>query len=522
MPNKRKSMKQIRKIIEMSLSDRSFSIREISRATGISRPTVSEYLQKIQDKFKTPAEIEGLNDTELKKALDIQNPVLLNTEENGKLIDWLTQNISRLNQRNYTRLLLHEDYIGEVSHGLSYSQFCFVISQVFQEPKESGLLSHVAGDKLYIDYTGQKLHWKDESGLSHKEEIFLAVLGASGFLFSQPSPSQKQEDLGESLENCFWRLGGVPRAVVPDALKSAVIKNDPYDPMINSHFQKIMDHYGSICLPARSRRPKDKALVEASVKLVYHRILARLKDKVFRDRDHLLTWWQEQVDRINEQAFQKLPGSRRSRFDEIDSPALGSLPEQKLDLVRVLNQQVVSTGVVFVPQDQTSYSVPFSLQGCKIEALVYSDSIEIWHENQLKALHKRQPGAGKVILKEHLPPDHRWYEHKDLDELIRTLRFKGNNMDRYMEEVQKSHGHEEQTWKYFRGLLKLADQYPLRIDAACRIALREKSLRLDQLKKILREEIDIQMVSDEEKNFDLPFHENVRGPEYYLQREALS
>jgi predicted XRE-type DNA-binding protein len=97
MPNKRKSMKQIRKIIEMSLSDRSFSIREISRATGISRPTVSEYLQKIQDKFKTPAEIEGLNDTELKEALDIQNPVLLNTEENGKLIDWLTQNISRLN-----------------------------------------------------------------------------------------------------------------------------------------------------------------------------------------------------------------------------------------------------------------------------------------------------------------------------------------------------------------------------------------------------------------------------------------
>jgi hypothetical protein len=140
----------------------------------------------------------------------------------------------------------------------------------------------------------------------------------------------------------------------------------------------------------------------------------------------------------------------------------------------------------------------------------------------MQASHARQPGAGKVILKEHLPPGHNWYEEKNLDELIRTLRFKGKNMDRYMEEVRRTHSHEEQTWRYFQGLKKLSDKYPLRIDAACRLALKDESFRLEHLRKILHEELDIQMVSDEQRNFELPFHENVRGPEYFLLREAQS
>ena len=511
-------MNQVRKILELHLQAPPMSVRTIARATRVSRPVVKSYIDRLEIQPLTSDDLRGMSDGQLTEHLGLAAPAVQPTADNAVLLGWLGQNIARLQERGMTRRLLHEDYLKAHPEGLQYSQFCFVLKQQYQAPEASSLLEHKAGDKLYIDYTGQKAVWTDGAGVQHTEEVFLAVLGASGLLYSSPSFSQKQEDLAASVVSCFEFLGGVPLAVVPDCLKSAVLENDGWEARINPLFQQVMEHYKTVCLPARPKRPKDKALVEGAVNLVYRQILARLKPMVFDGRTQMLTWWRTQVDQINTLAFQKLPGSRQSRFEAIDQPVLKALPAEAFTLQTVGRQTVTATGVVYVPRDKTSYSVPYSLQGMKVEVLSFPDRIEVWHENQRVAVHPRQPDAGQVIQGEHRPPSHRWYQERDHQELIRSLSLRGPHVRSWSQEVARRCEHEDQAWQLMTGFTKLADKHLERIDTVCRLALKREQWELRNLKEILRSAEDLKLVESEQLGQELPFHENVRGPGYYQEQ----
>jgi len=513
-------MNQVRKILELHLQAQPMSLRTIARATGVSRPVVKSYIERLEGHPLDFVELEGMSDGQLNEYLGLEAPAVQSTPDNSVLLDWLASHVGRLQERGMTRRLLHEDYLRDHANGLQYSQFCFVLKQQYQAPESSSLLSHKAGDKLYIDYTGHKAVWVDGQGAGHTEEVFLAVLGASGRLYSTPSFSQKQEDLAASMVSCFEFLGGVPMAVVPDCLKSAVLENDGWEPMINPLFQQVMEHYRTVCLPARPKHPKDKALVEGAVNLVYRQILSRLKGMVFDDRAAMLAWWCVQVDRINLAAFQKLPGSRQSRFEVIDKPALKPLPATAFTLKAIHRQTVTATGVVYVPGDKTSYSVPYSLQGMKVEILSYPQSIEVWHENQRVAVHARQPQAGQVIQAEHRPPEHRWYQDRNKDELLRGLCLRGWHVTRWTQEVALRCQHEDQAWRLLMGFTKLADKNIERIDTVCRLAVKRQLWELRELKEILKSEEDLKLIESEQINQELPFHENLRGADYYQDQGA--
>lgn len=511
-------MNQVRKILELHLQVPPMSVRTIARVTGVSRPVVKGYLDRLEGHPLTLGKLNQMSDGQLTEHLGLTAPSVQITPDNAILLAWLGQNIARLQERGMTRRLLHEDYLGAHPGGLQYSQFCFVLKQQYQTPEASSLLEHKAGDKLYIDYTGQKAVWSDGDGVTHTEEVFLAVLGASGLLYSSPSISQKQEDLAASMVTCFEALGGVPLAVVPDCLKSAVLENDGWEPRINGLFQEVMEHYKTVCLPARPKHPKDKALVEGAVNLVYRQILARLKPMVFEDRRQMLAWWHSQVDRINALPFQKLPGSRHSRFEAIDKPVLKPLPAAAFTLQAVGRQTVTATGVVYVPRDKTSYSVPYSLQGMKVEVLSFPDRIEVWHENQRVAVHPRQPDAGQVIQGEHRPPSHRWYQDRNHQELLRGLCLRGPHVSRWSQEVALRCAHEDQAWRLLEGFTKLADGNIERIDTVCRLAVKRQQWELRDLRAILKSGEDQKLTETEQLGQELPFHENVRGPGYYQEQ----
>jgi len=226
MPQKRKSMKQIRKIIQLKLSNSSMSIRTIAQATNISRPVVKNYLELLARHPLTIELINTLTDTELLTHLGLDTPAVQETETNQKLFQWLEKHSTDLNTVGVTRILLHEKYLEDHPDGLQYSQFCFVLKQRFQGPEASTLLDHKAGDKMYVDYTGNKLIWIDTKGSEHTEEVYLSVLGASSYLYALPVPSQKMKDFCYATEQAFLFYGGTPRAIVPDCLKSAVLSND--------------------------------------------------------------------------------------------------------------------------------------------------------------------------------------------------------------------------------------------------------------------------------------------------------
>ena len=154
-------MNQVRKILELHLQTQPMSLRTIARATGVSRPVVKSYVERIEEHPLALAELEGMSDSQLSEHLGLDVPVVQSTPDNVRLLGWLETNIGRLQERGMTRLLLHEDYLRGNPDGLQYSQFCFVLKQQYQAPESSSLLSHKAGDKLYIDYTGHKAFWVD-------------------------------------------------------------------------------------------------------------------------------------------------------------------------------------------------------------------------------------------------------------------------------------------------------------------------------------------------------------------------
>jgi len=508
-------MKQIRKILHIKLNDGNASIRTIASATQISRPVVRNYIDLLETHPLTEEMLRTMNDETLKIHLGIEGPAVQETEENIILKAWLENHISELSKVGVTRRLLHEQYIDSHIDGLQYSQFCFVLKQRFQNPESSALLEHKAGDKMYIDFTGKKLIWKDTSGQEYTEEIFVSVMGASSMLFALPVPSQKMQDLAHATEQAFLFYGGVPKAVVPDCLKSAVLNHDGYESVTNPLFQRLMDHYDSVCLPARPLHPKDKPLVEGAVNQVYRQILARMSSLVFENRIAMLEWWQTAVRKINDTPFQKLPGSRQTRFDLTDKNALKALPSSCFDLTSVLNQTVQTTGVIFINDDKTSYSVPSSLQGKKVEVLVSATSVEIWYEGERKALHDRQPGAGKVICPAHRPKALQWYANRNLDELIRLIEPSGVHIALWARHVSSIAAHEDLAWLILQGMKKLINKYPDRLDTVSRLAIKREEYTLKALKRILKSEEDLALSESEQLTPELPLHENVRGSDYY-------
>lgn len=515
MSRPRKNMSEIRKIIKTSLLSPALSERQIALACNVSRPTVAKYLLQLKRNPLTIEQLDCMDNSALEKHLGLESPSIALTAENRILHQWLDSNINRLNEQHMTRRLLHEQYSSENPHALKYSQFCFILQQKTQKPEVSGMLSHKAGDKLYLDYTGKKFTWKEESGNSYVEEVFVATNGASSRFYALPVANQKQETFARATEKAFHHFGGVPNAVVTDCLKSAVIKNDGYEPEHNRLFERLLSHYGVVNIPARPRKAKDKAVVESTVNIVYRRIMARLNGKTFPDRQAMLKEWMKALSKANSEPLQKLSGNRMSRFEEIDRPALKPLPQTLFPLSSVLRQKVQKRLSVYVPEDKTYYSVPHTLQGKQVEVLVSTDTVEVWHENLCVATHLRIYRAGTVVNIEHLPENQKWYETRNIEESLRSASLYGTHVRSWAEKQVTIQPHEEIAFRLINGLLALARKYPERIDMVCRLGLKEESPTLKQLKQIIKSEEDLIETESEALGFSLPFHENIRGPQYY-------
>jgi transposase len=521
MSRPRKSMKHIRTICQTRLLMPEASIRYIAHVSRCSRPAARQYLELFKSHPITAAELESLNDQQLAQHLGIEARSIQETSENQRLGQWLDTNQQRLHEKHMTRRLLHEYYQAEAPNGLSYSQFCLVLQRRMREPEACGMFDHKAGDKLYIDFTGKKFDWQEENGPAHTEEVYLAVLGASSCFFALPVPNQKKETFAAATSEAFGYFGGVPHAVVPDCLKSAVLSHDGYEPVLNPLFQRLLDHYGVVSIPARPHHPKDKPVAETTVKIVYTRMLARLNGQSFSSRTAMLKAWMAELHNVNAAPFQKLPGSRMSRFEQIDKPALRPLPGHPFSLTDVLTQTVKTTLAVYVPADETAYSVPGALQGKTVEIVVTPSEIKVWHGNECHATHQRCPGSGKVINTEHLPTAQHWYATRNPGELIRAFQSQGHHLGRWASHILDTAEHEDIAWRVLDGLRGLVRKHPKRIDVACRLALPREAFTLKALRAILASGEDLTVTEQEALTAELPFHENIRGAAYF-ETEARS
>ena len=251
-------------------------IKSIASAFDVSRNTVRKYVRRYQESGLRLEQLMTMHEDKLQEMfLDDCNRSRKPSPRRVELDTLIPDYVKRLSRKGLTVKSLHEEYLREHPDGYKYSNFKRAVRQYRYQTRAVGHVEHAAGDQMYVDYAGDKLEIVDaETGEVRSVEVFVAILPCSHYTYCEAVWSQKKEDLIVACENALHFFGGAPMAIVPDNLKAAVTRSDRNEPVINEDFAAMAEFYDMAVFPARARRPKDKALVENAVKLMYRSVYA--------------------------------------------------------------------------------------------------------------------------------------------------------------------------------------------------------------------------------------------------------
>lgn len=513
MANTPISMSKIRHILQLHSQGRSKLL--ISQQTGIARNTIKKYLREFEQSGFTYSEINQLSDKDLEdlflspeeKPLKVKHQILFNL---FPLYD------KELRKKGMTRQILWQQYKTEHTDGVGRSQFNHYFAQWKKQVNPTMRMEHKAGDKLYVDFAGDKLQIIDkQTGEIQQVEVFVAILGASQLTYAEAVMTQQKEDFIAACENALHYYGGVPAAIVPDNLKSAVIKSSKYEPVINETFADFASHYNTAILPARAYRPRDKALVENAVRILYTRIYAKLKEKHFFSLDELNLAIRAELEVHNNLILTGRNYSRRQQFEEIERATLLPLPELRYELKKTLFVTVMKNGHVCLHADKHYYSVPYRFIGRKIKLMYSRHSVEIFYNYERIALHKRLKSPyNYTTQKEHLASSHRFVSEWTPERFLSWAHSIHEDVGLYILKILDRKQHPEQAYKSCVGVLGFAKKVGNeRLIKACQRALEYGIYNYKTIQKILENRLENQQ--EEQEQLQMPLHDNIRGEQYY-------
>jgi transposase len=520
LARKRIKMKKIRDIIKYKCTT-DMSERRIARALSISRPVVAEYWRRFKETGLSYEQANKMPDSELLGLLE--HSIKHKNDKYKILSGYFPYYVKELMKTGVTLQLLWQEYKEKYSDGCQYSQFCYHF-QMWRGASELTMhIEHKAGDKMFCDYAGTRMSIYDaEAGQENPVEVFIAILGASGLTYAEASLSQEKQEWIRSNERALWYFGGVPAAIVPDNLKAAVSKSDPYEPGINPGFDDFADYYGTVIIPARVRKARDKALVENAVKLVYQRVYAPLRNMKFYSLEELNQAIRELIDKHNTTLFQRLNYSRRDLFEQVEKRALKSLPKEKYPQRQIRYVTVQINYHVELREDKHYYSVPHwikkNIGKTKVKMVFDERVVALYYDNVRIAQHMRDKTPNRYTTEpDHMPSHHRVYVDWSPERIINWGRVYGEEVAGVLRRVMKYKKHPEQGFKVCLGIIRLGKKYgAVKLNAACRKA---NQFGLYSLKRI--ESMVKLMQEEEEKQTSLSWqddfisHENIRGSGYY-------
>ena len=519
MPRERLSMRTIREVLRLRW-EAGLSQREIGISCRRGRSTVRDY-----PSADGRAEAAGLSwplpeelDEEALEGLLFPPPP--DAVRHRPLPDWAALH-QELRRKGMTLGLLWQEYRAAHPDGYGYSQFCARYHQ-WANTLEPVLRQHyVAGEKLFVDYAGQTVPVVDRrTGEVRQAQIFVAVLGASNFTYVEATWTQGLADWIGSHRRCLEFLGGVPALIIPDNVKAGVTSPCFYDPDLNRTYQKLAEHYGTAVLPARVRRPRDKAKAETGVQGVERWILARLRHRRFFSLAELNEALRELLVEYNRRPFQKLEGCRESLFLSLDRSALRPLPlrpyeYQEWKKARVSIDYHVEVGGHY-------YSVPHQLLHAQVEVCLTAHTVEILHKGRRVASHLRsfQRGRHTTVLA-HMPRHHREYVDWSPDRLVRWAQRTGTATVQVVEQILASRAHPVQGYRACLGVLRLGNHHgPQRLEAACVRALALGALSYKSIESILKHGLETQPLPMTTTSPAPIQHAHIRGAHYYAQEDT--
>jgi transposase len=512
MSNPRVSVSQIKQLIQ--LRSNQLSTRDIARAVSLSQGAVSKYCRAVFIACGTWEAALALEESELERRVFAQCRLRPAPTIVGPDCAWIHTEMKR--HKHVTLQLLWEEY--QAMHGrsaLRYSAFCERYRQWSKRLQRSMRQRHIAGEKLFVDYAGRTVPiYGAACAEAFQASLFVGALGASGYAYAEATRTASLPDWIGSHVRMLEFYGGSPTILVPDNPRVGVTKADRYEPELQRSYEEMAGHFGIAVIPARPYRPKDKPKAELTVLLVCRWILARLRHQRFFSLGELNAAIRPLLDRLNDRAFQKLPGSRRSMFQSLDRPAMRALPTTAY--VYAEWKRVRAAFDYHVDIDRHYYSVPHALVGQELWARFSAATVEVFHRAQRVSSHLRSYQRGAhTTLPEHMPKSHRAHAEWTPTRLINWGASIGMNTCAVVEHLLKSKAHPEQGYRACLGLLALARQYGQgRLEAASALAVKLQSPNRKSVLSILQTGRDQHPAAVAEE-LDLPAHTNVRGPKYY-------
>ena len=491
------------------------SVRTIARSVGVGHTTVAEYLRRtsvIGITWPVPA---GVDDVELERRLF--TPAGFHRAPTRAMPDWNHVH-AELRRRGVTLLLLllWEEYRAEQPEGYGYSRFCGLYIEWRRGVSATMRQTHVAGEKLFVDYAGDTVPVFDgATGEERRAHVFVAVLGASNYTYAEARWSEGLADWVGAHVNAFAFIGGVPKLLVCDNLRAGVTAACRYEPGINRTYQDMATRYGTAVLPARVRRPRDKAKVETAVLIVGRFVLARLRHRRFLSRGELNEAIGELLGDLNARLMRKLGASRREFFDTIDRPALLPLPAEPYAYAEWRRCRVAPD--YHVELHGHFYSVPSRLIREVVEARITDTTVEVFHAGQRVAAHPRSALRRRhTTTPGHMPSAHRRYASWTPARMLSFAAQIGPGTAALVETIMQTKPHPEQGLRARLGILQLAKTYgDARLEAACRRGLTIGARTYGSIASILRTGLDRAFHDDPVPDATPLLHANIRGRGYY-------
>jgi transposase len=518
MSNKLIIMSKVRSIIKLYTAG--VSKKSIAERTGLPRNSVKKYIGSFLASGKTPEEIDHLSDTELEQMfLDMVPRNHIEDDPRYKsLVEFFPTMEKALKSRGNTKEMLWKEYVVQHPDGYRLSQFKhhYLLWKKVRNPVLH--IEHKAGEKMYVDYAGEKLRVVDPELSDILEvEVFVAILGASQLTYVEATYSQKKEDFITSCENALHYFGGVPNAIVTDNLKSAVIKSNRYEPTLNEAFRDFVGYYSMAALPAAPYKPKHKALVEGAVKLIYRSIYSALKNVVYSSIEHLNSAISKLLEEHNNKLLTGRPYSRRELFEDTERHTLHALPDRRYELKRRYIASVMKNNYVCLAEDKHYYSVPFKFIGKKVTLLYSQSEVEIYHRYERIATHKRNRHLfGHTTINDHLATQHRFLSDWNPDKFIERAEEVGPQTKEYIIQLLKTRQHPEQAYRSCQGILSFALRAgKQRLNDACQRALQYGDYSYQTIRIILEKGLDRDLDNQKENDPSMPPHLNIRGKNYY-------
>ena len=515
MPARRLNMRKLKETLRLRF-EKGLKHRQIAAACKISAGTVSDILSR----FRASALEWGPELTEEQLDNAMYPKVDLTKERPEPDWDYIYRELRRKDVHT-TRALLWEEYKRSEPEGFSYSTFCERFGKWVEKVEPVMRLTHKFGEKCFVDFAGDTVPIHGD-GEVRRAQLFVAVLGGSNYIYCDLSWSQSLPDWIELHNRMLAHFGGCPEIIVPDNLKSGVTKANYYEPSINLTYEEFAKHNGCAVVPTRVGKPKDKAKVENGVLHVERQILARLRNRTFYSLQEAKNAVFQEMVKLNNKPFQKLPGNRSSMFLEYERPTLRPLPQRPFEFGEWKARTVGSD--YHLEFEGSYYSVPFELCKEKVEVRVTSRILEVLHGNRRVAIHQRAAKPGETFTKvEHMPPSHRLYRDFNLEDVKSKLGRPGPYARCFLDTLMKKDNHDEQRKRRCLGLLKsLRAHSPERYESACRRALKTGAISRESIASILK--LGLDRLEDPESSKGLPslgHHENIRGKNYYSEAEAV-